>query len=169
MKMNMDLNKLDNQSINKNLNNRKNILRPLSLHHRRFRHLWYSFIILLTLLAYSYFPYFFFDIINSNFLERMGFSLGGRTLSSFLRKMGCPGSLALVILSLLGVFDFLILRTSGFPNGAGIPFPTRLRIPSKRWANRGRFLWHWCVKLTFARALLRFLLLARKHEEHLRQ
>ena len=52
----------------------------------------------------------------------------------------------------------------GFPNGAGIPFPTRLRIPSKRWANRGRFLWHWCVKLTFARALLRFLLLARKHE-----
>ena len=104
MKMNMDLNKLDNQSINKNLNNRKNILRPLSLHHRRFRHLWYSFIILLTLLAYSYFPYFFFDIINSNFLERMGFSLGGRTLSSFLRKMGCPGSLALVILSLLGVF-----------------------------------------------------------------
>lgn len=64
----------------------------------------------------------------------------------------------------LGVFDFLILRTSGFPNGAGIPFPTRLRIPSKRWANRGRFLWHWCVKLTFARALLRFLLLARKHE-----
>jgi hypothetical protein len=64
----------------------------------------------------------------------------------------------------LGVFDFLILRTSGFPNGAGIPFPTRLRIPSKRRANRGRFLWHWCVKLTFARALLRFLLLARKHE-----
>jgi len=62
----------------------------------------------------------------------------------------------------LGVFDFLILRTSGFPNGAGIPFPTRLRIPSKRWANRGRFFWHWCVKLTFARALLR--LLARKHE-----
>jgi len=40
----------------------------------------------------------------SNFLERMGFSLGGLTLSSFLRKMGCPGSLALVILSLLGVF-----------------------------------------------------------------
>lgn len=64
MKMNMDLNKLDNQSINKNWNNRKNILRPLSLHHRRFRHLWYSFRILLTLLAYSYFPYFFFDIIN---------------------------------------------------------------------------------------------------------
>ena len=40
----------------------------------------------------------------SNFLERMGFSLGGLTLSPFLRKMGCPGSLALVILSLLGVF-----------------------------------------------------------------
>lgn len=85
--------KWDNQSINKNLNNRKNILRPLSLYHRRFRHLWYSFRILLTLLAYSYFPAFFFDRIELiiTFLKEWGSLWGGAPSLPFWERWAALG------------------------------------------------------------------------------
>lgn len=76
------------------------ILRPLSPHLPKFRHLFYSFLILLILLGLCYILSIYLGAVGFFFvlLKKMGFSLGGRALSLALCKgLGFSGGLALAI------------------------------------------------------------------------
>nr|WJK71487.1 ATPase subunit 1 [Uncaria rhynchophylla] len=70
----------------------------------KFRHILYSFLIIITFLAVFYLICLVFCSIEVFWalLSKVGFSVGGRGLYAFLLKIGCPGSLLFPFVLIVG-------------------------------------------------------------------
>lgn len=103
-------------------------MRPFSPHLPKLRRLFYSFLRVLALLAAFYLLCLVLSKIDVfwTVLSKVGFSVGGRAFYALILKMGCPGSLLLPFVLIVGAVMTAETESGKMIGPSGSSAPGRL-------------------------------------------